>query len=318
LAHRLSDAIMRAMAQLLIVGAGPVGTGSALAAVKDGVVDGISGVVDPDPTSRAELEAATGAPGFGATVDVPVAREGDRALVAYSSDAAVVSPQIVRLVAAGYHVVTTCEELAWPPRHIWQAMHTAARSDGRTILVAGANPGFIMDQFPLMAAGASRNVTSILVVRRIDTSDRRASLVTKSGRGLSPNEFAAGFTEGELGHKGLTESARLLAHGLKWPNHDVNEVVDPIIRDGVVTGVEQVATLRSDGKRIELRLVLDWRLSNPGDTVVIDGSPPVHIEIEGGYHGDLGTTAQVVRALARCVQLDPGFYRPIDMPLRFG
>jgi 4-hydroxy-tetrahydrodipicolinate reductase len=306
------------MAHLLIVGAGPVGTGSALAAVKDGVVDTISGVVDPDPASRAELEEATGAPGFSATVDVPVAKVGDRALVAYSSEAGEVAPEIVRLVAAGYHVVTTCEELAWPPRHIWQAMHTAAQSDGRVVLVAGANPGFVMDQFPLLAAGASRNVRSISVTRRVDTSERRASLITKSGRGLDEGEFAAGLARGELGHRGLTESARLLAHGLKWPNHDVAETVKPIVRDGTVTGVEQVATLRSDGKKMELRLVLDWKLPDPGDTVHIEGSPPLHIEIEGGYHGDVGTTAQVVRALARCTQLGPGFYRPIDMPLRFG
>ncbi len=309
---------MRVMAHLLIVGAGPVGTGSALAAVKDGVVDTISGVVDPDPASRAELEEATGAPGYGATVDVPVAREGDRALVAYSSSAKQVAPEIVRLVAAGYHVVTTCEELAWPPRHIWEAMHTAARSDGRVVLVAGANPGFVMDQFPLLAAGASRNVSAITVTSRVDTSQRRASLVARSGRGLDEAAFASGIARGDLGHKGLTESARLLAHGLKWPNQDVNETVSPIVRNGTVTGVRQVATLRSDGKTIELRLVLDWNLPDPGDRVTISGSPPLDIEIEGGYHGDVGTTAQVVRALARCTQLGPGFYRPIDMPLRFG
>jgi len=306
------------MANLLIVGAGPVGTGSGLAAVKDGVVDRISAVVDPDPESRAELEAATGAPGFSAAVDVPIAREGDRALVAYSSDADVVAPQIVRLVAAGYHVVTTCEELAWPPRHIWQAMHTAARSDGRAVLVAGANPGFVMDQFPLLAAGASRNVTSIRVTSRVDTAERRASLVARSGKGLSEEEFVAGLAARRLGHIGLTQSARLLAHGLKWPNRDVNEITSPIVRNGVVTGVEQVAMLRSDGRTIELRLVLDWKLPDPGDAVTIVGSPPLHIEVEGGYHGDVGTTAQVVRALARCTQLEPGFYRPIDMPLRFG
>jgi 4-hydroxy-tetrahydrodipicolinate reductase len=196
-------------------------------------------------------------------------------------------------------------------------MHAAARSDGRVVLVAGANPGFVMDQFPLLAAGASRNVSAITVARRVDTSQRRASLVAKSGRGLDQSAFAEGIAHGDLGHKGLTESARLLAHGLKWPNCDVTETVSPIIRDGIVTGVQQVARLRSDGKTIELSLILDWKLSDPGDTVTISGSPPINIEIKGGYHGDLGTTAQVVRALARCTQLGPGFYRPIDMPLRF-
>mgnify|MGYP000390950942 CR=1 FL=1 len=39
---------------------------------------------------------------------------------------------------AGYHVVTTCEGLAWAPRHLWDAMHTSARSDGKSIIVTGA------------------------------------------------------------------------------------------------------------------------------------------------------------------------------------
>jgi 4-hydroxy-tetrahydrodipicolinate reductase len=304
------------MGNLLIVGAGPIGTAAARAALEDGVVAAVSAVVDPDPAARRELETLTGAAGYASAADLPVGREGDRALVAFSSSADKVAPEIVRLLSAGYHVVTTCEELAWPARHIWQAMHTAARSNGRVVIVTGANPGFVMDQFPLMAATASRNVHAISVRRVVDTSQRRISLVEKTGRGLTVDEFRAGLASGRLGHKGLVASIKLLAHALGWPHHDVKETVAPLVSEGVVTGIHHHAQLRSDGRTIDLDLVMDWEPAEQGDTVHIDGEPPLRIHIEGGYHGDRGTTTQVVQALRRCPTLAPAFYRSIDLPLR--
>lgn len=306
------------MASLLIVGAGPIGTAAARAALDDGVVSGICGVVDPDPSARRELEHLTGAPGYESSADLPTAREGDRALVAFTSSAEKAAQEIVRLVSAGYHVVTTCEGLAWADRHIWEAMHTAARSDGRVVVVTGANPGFSMDRFPLLAATASRNIKGITVTRRLDTSDRRPQLVEKTGRGLTPEEFDAGIASGRLGHVGLVGSLKMLAHGLDWPNHDVNETVEPIVVGGTVTGIHHHARLRSDGRTIDLDLVMDWQLADPADEVIIDGEPPLQFRIEGGYHGDQGTITQVVNALRRCAQLTPDFYRPIDLPLRLG
>jgi len=101
------------------------------AALEDGLVSRVTGVVDPDPGARGDFDAA-GPARFVSSPDVPVARAGDRALVTLSSLADEVAAEVIRLVSAGYHVVTTCAELAWPPRHIWEALHTAARTDGRS------------------------------------------------------------------------------------------------------------------------------------------------------------------------------------------
>lgn len=308
------------MAGLVIIGAGPIGTAAALAALEDGIAESITGVVDPDPAARESIRLQTGAQGFASSADLPQARQGDRAIVAFSSRAEKSAPEIIRAVTAGYHVVTTCEELAWPERHVRDALTTTAVSNGRVIVVTGTNPGFAMDRFPLFVAGASRNVTHIEVTRRVDTSTRRATLVAKTGRGLRKDEFDDGVARGEVGHKGLAASAKLVATGLGWYYHDVRESLQPILDDeDRVAGIRQEVMLRADdGKTAHLTMVMEWGLPDPVDIVEVNGDPPMRVEIAGGYHGDLGTTAQVLMALSRCHELEPGLYRPTDLPVRFG
>jgi hypothetical protein len=311
--------MIRRMAGLVIVGAGPIGTWVAEAAVADGVVDRIVAVVDPDEQARRELVAATGAPGYATTVELPRAATGDSALVAFASAAEKVAPDVIRLVSAGYNVVTTCEGLAWAPRHLWDALHTSARSDGRIIVVTGANPGFVMDRLPLMVAGATRSITRIHVERRMDTSTLRPSLVAKSGRGLSLEEFADGVIRGRVGHKGLDSSARLVARGLEWPYNDVSVGIEPVIDDGTIVGATCTARLVAGaGREIILEVVMAWGIVDELDRITIDGDPDIHVEIPGGYPVDEGTAAQVVGALRRMSSLGPGFYRPTDIPLRYG
>lgn len=307
------------MGGLVIVGAGPIGTWVAEAALADGVVGRISAVVDPDESARRELVAATGAPGYASTVELPRATLGDAALVAFASKAEKVAPDVIRLVSAGYDVVTTCEGLAWAPRHIWDAMHTSARSDGHTIIVTGSNPGFVMDRLPLLLAGATRRITRIHVERRMDTSTRRPSLVAKSGRGLTRDQFDSGVASGRVGHKGLESSARLVARGLEWPFHDVTEVVEPIVDEGSVIGARHRCLLTGGEEReIVLELDMAWGLDEEFDRVTIHGEPPINMEFPGGYDVDEGTAAHVVGAIRHLSSLPPGFYRPTDIPLRFG
>lgn len=307
------------MAGLVIVGAGPVGAWVAEAAVAEGVVDAIVGVVDPDDTARRELVASTGAPGYETTVQLPRAESGDVALVAFASAAEKVAPAIIRLVSAGYDVVTTCEGLTWAPRHLWDALHTSARSDGRTIIVTGANPGFAMDRLPLMLAGASRDVSSVTVERSMDTSTCRPSLIAKSGRGLNEKQFEEQLAARRVGHKGLDSSARLIAKGLEWPHKDVVLRIEPILVDGKAIGARHTARLTAgDSRRITLELTMAWQMEEPFDRISIEGTPPLTVEIPGGYPIDDGTAAHVVSAIRHAASLSPGFYRPTDLPLRFG
>jgi len=307
------------MSRAILVGAGPIGVAAAAGAIDEGVVTGVSGVVDRDPEARATAAARFGAAGYSGVAEIPEAAEGDWVIAAFSSSAEVVAAEIIRLVALGYHVVTTCEELSWPPRHVREAIRTSAVSGGRRVVATGANPGFVMDRLPLAAAGGVRSIRSIRVERRVDTSTRRGPLVAKTGRGLGPEEFERLAGEGSLGHVGLDVSVRLLARGLTWPTHDVVETIEPVIgADGSVAGLHQRAVLRTpEGGVLDFDLTMAWEVDRPGDAIIVDGEPQLRVEIPGGYHGDTGTTAQVVNAIGRHTDLAPGFYRPIDVPLRF-
>jgi hypothetical protein len=306
------------MSRLLVVGAGPIGVAATAAALDDGVVDAVAGVVDPDGAARTRLGSKYDAPMYTSTTEVPPARQGDRALVAISSRVDIVAPEILRLTSLGYDVVSTCEELAWPPRHMWNALHTAARTHGRVIVMTGVNPGFVMDRLPLLATSASRRVKSVTVSRRIDSAARRESYLAKTGRGLNRREWDDAVRKGVVGHRGLVPSARLLAHTLGWPNRDIVEVLEPIADGDEVSGFRHHVTLRAGQQTIDLDLLVDWGLPEPGDRIVVDGEPPLQLEIPGGYHGDLGASAQIVMTLRRCSELEASFYRPTDLPLRFG
>ncbi len=307
------------MSDLVLVGAGPIGVAAARGALDEGVVARVAAVVDPDPEVRGAAAADFECDGLASTRELEQASEGDWAIAAYSSTADVVAPDILRLTARGYHVVTTCEELARPVRHIREALASGAVTEGRKVIATGANPGFVMDRLALAVASGCRSIRHIEVSRRVDTSTRRQPLVAKTGRGLDTVEFHRRASGGELGHVGLTASAKLLGRGLLWPTNDVSETIEPVIDgSGAVSGLHQRATLRSpEGGTIVLDLVMAWQVEAPGDTIWVQGTPELRVEIPGGYHGDLGTTAQVVNAIGRYTDVPPGFYRPIDLPVRF-
>lgn len=307
------------MSRLVLVGAGPVGLAAARAALEDGVVEALAVVVDPAVEARRrathELGAGRALPGLD---ELDRAGSGDRAVVTFSSRAEAVLPAILRLLGAGYHAVTTCEELADPSPEDRATLVAASREAGRSVIATGANPGFVMDRLPLLLAAAVRRVRRVEVVRRLDTRERRGPLQEKTGYGLTTDEFARGVTEGRLGHVGLEVSARLLAEGMGWPSAEVQTTIEAVEgAQGRVAGLHQTATLETSQGSIFLDLTMAWGVDEPLDRITIDADPPLRAEILGGYHGDLGTTAQVVSALRQTSALEPDFYRPTDLPLHW-
>lgn len=299
---------------MILIGAGQIGLDGIVAA-RDAGLGRPAAVVDPDPAARAAAETALGVPAWESLDEVDQTHE--LAFVAFSSRAAVVTPVVARLLASGAHVVTTCEELADPTADEANDLRSACREAGRSVIVTGANPGFVMDRVPMLLAGGCRDVRSVNVVRRVDTRTRRRSLVLKTGYGMTPREFSRAAESGAIGHVGLEASAKALAVGLGWRVVSFTLSLEPIAGGESVLGQDQRIHLVCEGGRsIDLVLLMAWGIDEPGDRISIRGTATLDVQIEGGFPGDEGTTARMVNAARHIRALEPGFYGPVDLPIR--
>jgi len=295
----------------LCVGLGPIGTAAATHCADDPRLELVGAV---DPVRNGETVG-----GMHVVADVGDLgeREADVALVAVGSSLDGMGPLLRQLVELGVDVVSTCEELTYPwARHprLATELDRAARSAGTTILGCGVNPGFVMDVLPTLLAGATIAPAGIDVTRTVDLAHRRPQLRAKMGVGLPPEQWLASPDGETYGHFGLVESAYLCAHGAGWTVEDVAFDRRPLIADGVIDGVREVAELRAAGGR-RVRLELTFRMGvGDRDEVVIDGTPPLRVRVEG-IQGDQATVARMLSGARTIGAMPPGLRLPLEAPV---
>jgi hypothetical protein len=242
-----------------------------------------------------------------------------------------VSGQLSSLLERGSHVVSTCEELAFPlDREMREQLQKVARSANVTLLGTGVNPGFVMDKLPLTLTAVCQRVDSIQIVRVQNASTRREPLQRKVGAGMTVAEFQSAVAAGKIKHMGLRESLILVGHGLGVDFDEVSEEkIEPMVADrkvvtqylevapGQVAGVHQ--TIEGRGKinvSLELKMFVGAE-ATAADRVIIKGVPDLEMEIKGGVHGDRATAAMVVNAIPRVVTARPGILTMDDIPISF-
>src|SRR6185369_6055536 len=146
---------------------------------------------------------------------------------------------VEELIAAGVHVVSTCEELAYPALRagkIASALDRLAEKKGVAVLGTGVNPGFAMDGFALACTGPCTSVKKIRVVRSLDARKRRYQLQKKVGAGMTVADVKALIRHGAIGHVGLGESVAMIAAGLGWKLDRIDEKFEPIVaEDGIAS-----------------------------------------------------------------------------------
>jgi 4-hydroxy-tetrahydrodipicolinate reductase len=289
----------------IVVGLGSIGTAVARALGSHAV---------------AAVEIAAGHPSFDGPVtrtiaEARAAAPGARvAVLTTSSKLVEIVSQIEEAVAQDLHVVSTCEELAWPALRrpdLGERIDRAASARGRAVIGVGVNPGFVMDWLPLAAARACVGIERIEVERVVDTTRRRGPLRKKVGEGLPEAQWRARAKTGDLGHVGLAESAALLCAGLGWTPGSIEETLDPVVRDGVAQGLVQTATAAKG--RVTLRLEMSADAPGPRDHVRISGDPPIELMLPDGIHGDRGTIGTVLSAVRRVGSLSPGLRTVLDL-----
>ncbi len=243
------------------------------------------------------------------------------ALHATRSTMVAVRDELIALVNAGCDVVSTCEELAAPrlrSPEAADAVDAAARRAGRRVVGAGVNPGFAMDLLPLVLAQAATHIQSITIRRVQDPLKRRTQFQHKVGVGRARAECEADIKAGAFGHVGLGESAAALAAGLGWQLGEVHERLSLVMdaADERVCGVRQTLTAESDdGRTIRMIFHAIAGTRRDFDQIVIDGDPPLRMQLPGGLSGDQATANLVLSAARRLPRAAPGLRVGPDLPL---
>jgi 4-hydroxy-tetrahydrodipicolinate reductase len=255
----------------------------------------------------------------------------DAAILSTSSSLREVKPQVATLLKKRLHVLTTCEELAFPTRThqaSFRELDRLARQKKVSVLATGVNPGYAMDTLALIHTAPCARVERVAVTRVVDAATRRLPLQRKVGAGLTTGQFRLALTQGAVRHVGLVESVHMIAAGLGWKLDRVEETLEPAIapRDldtdylripaGAVAGLKQYARAYRDGNlAISLDLQIYVGADAPRDHILVVGEPSVDMTISGGVAGDEATAAIVINVLPKLVAARAGALTMRDLPL---
>lgn len=319
---------------VVLMGLGEIGQAIAKAALVRPEIR-IVGAVDPDLARAGRPLSEV----LGVTApDVTVARRlgqvaaqaaGGVVLQATQSRFEAVLPDIEEAVRSGLHVVSTCEELAWPwLNHDGEAalLDRLCHEKNVAVLGTGVNPGFVLDRLPATLAQMTGPVRHLHGIRVVDASSRRAALQRKIGAGLGEREFHDAVERGEIGHVGLAESAAMAAEAcVGVDEYELDEEILPLlaeedadgpvpVRRGEVAGVQHQARVFAEGREVvRLELTIAIGAQDPRDELVLDADPPLRLVIPGGVPGDAATANAVVNAVSALVELR-GLVSVLDLP----
>jgi 4-hydroxy-tetrahydrodipicolinate reductase len=243
---------------------------------------------------------------------------------------------IVSVAEAGVHLVSPCEELAFPFNRFpteARRIDDAARRSGAVIVGTGVNPGFIFDALLATATGVCWDVSAVRGRRVVDVIGFGENIHLRLGIGYTEDEFARGHEDGTIaGHVGFPESVEMVCERLGLDlDRPVEETFEPhVAQTAAPTRYGEVAAGRTEGfvqravgtvagePRVQLELVLHLRPQSagyePSDTIEIDGLHPVRLALQPGMDAILATSAQLVNAIPVVLAASPGLKSVKDLP----
>ena len=285
---------------------------------------------DRVPGAPASLRCSTDLAGTLATT------RPDVAIVATATRLVDVLPVLEAVAPTGIPIVCTAEDLAFIRAGDSPAaarILTLAETHRIPIVATGANPGFVLDLWPLTLTGLAWDVQRLRARRVVDVSVFGARVRTSLGMDLTAAAFRAGIADGSVvGHAGFPESLRILASAMGRELERVEIVSDPIlarapitlpdgatIEPGRTAGADQRATGWFDGEPwldVSMTLHVDPAMAGltPTDVIELDGRHQLRVVVEPGCRALLSTAAMIVNGLPRAIGAAPGVYGPGDLP----
>ncbi len=292
-----------------------------------------------NPSHRgADLGVLAG--GEGASVIVTDDRDealgagADVAVVATTSFLRELAPDLEAALSSGHDVLCTGEETAYPwavDRELADRIDGIARANGVTIVGSGANPGFISDTLVATLALAAPDVAGIRISRVVNVSRFSATVLGRLGVGYTAEEFAEGRAAGRIwGHIGYPQSMRLVADALGLELERVDGTVEPLfaerpfrgdhleVAEGRTAGFVQhyVGVLAGDeafDARMTGHLDPDGVGIDVKDTIQIDGSVPLTLEVRPGFRAQETSVAVLANSIARVRAAPPGWITVTDL-----
>lgn len=289
------------------------------------------GGVDPLLAGQ-PLPELPAAPVFGSLAEA-LALKPQVAVLCTASTVAAIADDVLACIAAGCHVVSTCENLSYPwlkTPELADRLDAAARQAGVSVVGTGVNPGFVLDALPVLLSRPCETVGNVRATRIVNTALRRKQLQLKTGAGMTVADFQAQAQAGKLGHVGLAESGALIARGLGWSVGlaDIQETIEPVLRDTTVQteyvtagpelckGQFQRLIVRGPaGRTITLELTMELGAAEQYDEIIIEGEPGIHARLIGGVFGDTATAGCTANIIAPTVAARPGLLTVLDLPL---
>lgn len=320
---------------VVIMGLGSIGQDIARAALMNPELE-LIGAVDKSPAlAGKKLSDVLGVPAgtfkVQSQLGLAVGRRQKVVLLhATGSRLPQVRDQLLEACSYSMHVVSTCEELAFPWLNhgaLAEELERAAKRAGVSIVGTGVNPGFVLDRLVATLGQVAGPIRSVRASRVVDARTRRTALQRKVGAGLSEDEFFKLVDQDALGHVGLLESAALCALGLGLDCDDFEEELSPVfaeeditgaafpVKKGQVAGVSQVAVgLADNQERVRLELTIAVGADDPADRIELDCDPPISLVIPNGLQGDKATANVVVNAAPRVAVAEPGLLTVLELP----
>jgi len=260
----------------------------------------------------------------------------DVAVVATATHLADVLPVLAEIASTRIPIVCTAEDLAFiragDSDEAAEILDLAA-THRIPIVATGANPGFVLDLWPLTLSGLAWDVQRLRARRIADISAFGSRVRASLGIDVTPATFRAGIADGSiLGHAGFRESLRILAAAMGRELERVEVVSEPILAEAALTlpdgavvasgrtaGANQRATGWFDGQpwlEISMTLHVDPQAAGliPTDEIEIDGRHSLRVRVEPGCRPLPSTAAMIVNGLPRVIAAPPGVHRPGDLP----